>query len=113
MTTQITKTWFDGEKIVTQNIPKADIYKPEQKPTAWVYPEGLDAFQQRQPWTAYGTDGDGRIPLYKSPQQKPWVGLTDKEINYAIETSKNVEGSLVLPYGYARDIEAKLKEKNT
>jgi hypothetical protein len=41
-----------------------------------------------------------------------WVGLTDKEINCVVETSKNVEGSLVLPYGYARDIEAKLKEKN-
>jgi len=53
--------------------------------------------------------------VYKDATQethKPWVGLTDKEINYVIETSKNLEGSLVLPYGYARDIEAKLKEKN-
>ena len=27
MTTRITKTWFDGEKIVTQEIPEADFYK--------------------------------------------------------------------------------------
>ena len=49
-----------------------------------------------------------------TPQEthKPWVGLTDKEINSVMETSKNIEGSLVLPYGYARDIETKLKEKN-
>jgi hypothetical protein len=51
-------------------------------------------------------------PLYTHPQPAAWVGLTDKEINSVIATSKNVEGSLVLPYGYARDIEAKLKEKN-
>jgi hypothetical protein len=29
MTAHITKTWFDGEKIVTQNIPESEIYKPE------------------------------------------------------------------------------------
>jgi hypothetical protein len=46
------------------------------------------------------------------PQPAAWVGLTDKEINSVIATSKNVEGSLVLPYGYAREIETKLKEKN-
>jgi 20S proteasome alpha/beta subunit len=28
MTTHITKTWFDGEKVVTQEIPEADFYKP-------------------------------------------------------------------------------------
>jgi hypothetical protein len=28
MTTHITKTWFDGEKIVTQDIPEADFYRP-------------------------------------------------------------------------------------
>ena len=28
MTTHITKTWFDGEKVVTQDIPEADFYRP-------------------------------------------------------------------------------------
>jgi hypothetical protein len=27
MTTRIIKTWFDGEKIATQEIPEADFYK--------------------------------------------------------------------------------------
>ncbi len=27
MTTRIIKTWFDGEKVVTQEIPEAEIYK--------------------------------------------------------------------------------------
>ncbi len=33
MTTHITKTWFDGEKVVTKEIPESDIYK--QDPMAW------------------------------------------------------------------------------
>jgi hypothetical protein len=35
MTTHITKTWFDGEKVVTQEIPESEIYK--QEPVAWMY----------------------------------------------------------------------------
>jgi len=35
MTTHITKTWFDGEKVVTQEIPESEIYKQEQEPVAW------------------------------------------------------------------------------
>jgi len=29
MTTHITKTWFDGEKVVTQKIPESEVYKQE------------------------------------------------------------------------------------
>ena len=36
----------------------------EQEPVAWVYPEGLEALKSGRPWTAYGSSGDGRIPLY-------------------------------------------------
>jgi len=33
MTTRITKTWFDGEKLVTQEIAEPEVYK--QEPVAW------------------------------------------------------------------------------
>jgi hypothetical protein len=33
MTTHITKTWFDGEKVVTQEIAESEVYK--QEPVAW------------------------------------------------------------------------------
>lgn len=33
MTKHITKTWFDGEKVVTQEIPESEIYK--QEPMVW------------------------------------------------------------------------------
>ena len=29
MTTHMTKTWFDGKNIITQEIPQAEIYKRE------------------------------------------------------------------------------------
>ena len=29
MTTRMTKTWFDGKNIITQEIPEAEIYKRE------------------------------------------------------------------------------------
>jgi hypothetical protein len=29
MTTHITKTWFDGKNIVTQEIPAGEVYKRE------------------------------------------------------------------------------------
>lgn len=29
MTTHITKTWFDGERVVTQEIPESEVYKQE------------------------------------------------------------------------------------
>ena len=38
--------------------------QPEQEPVAWVYQEGLEALKGAKPWTAYGSNGDGRIPLY-------------------------------------------------
>ena len=103
----------------------------KQKPVAWLHrmdnTEGIksngkgvvfiDEYRPH-PFGLVGVDFDESYPITSTPlytsaqQQKPWVGLTDKEINSVMETSKNLEGSLVLPYGYARDIEAKLKEKN-
>ena len=42
----------------------------------------------------------------KPEQKKEWVGLTDEEIDEAHETTMSF-------YGFARAIEAKLREKNT
>ena len=35
MTTHITKTWFDGEKVVTQEIPESEVYKQEPRFKEW------------------------------------------------------------------------------
>ena len=48
-----------------------------------------------------------RIPLYTTPQQRTWVGLTDEEI-YALESATD---TLEFPQT-VRAIEAKLKTLN-
>jgi hypothetical protein len=44
-----------------------------QEPVAWVYPEGLEALKSGRPWTAYGSSGEGRIPLYLNDAVAPRV----------------------------------------
>ena len=47
MTTHITKTWFDGEKLVTQEIPESEVYK--QEPFGYFqYDIRLDAWVQNR-----------------------------------------------------------------
>lgn len=56
MTTHITKTWFDGEKVVTQEMPEADFYKAQPARTGW--PEGLlqDDDRKLSKWLASKPD---------------------------------------------------------
>jgi len=55
-----------------------------------------------------------RIPLYTTPQQRAWVGLTDEEIGMAFRAVFPV-GGVVFTNGateFAQTIERKLKERN-
>jgi len=50
------------------------------------------------------------VPLFKPPQQRTWVGLTDEEI---VSIANEVQVCPDWTKLFARAIEAKLKEKNT
>jgi hypothetical protein len=82
--------------------------QPEQEPVAWIQKDmqcddfDPDSVTCEKP--ARAADGWEWIPLYTTPPQRPWVGLTDDEIQ---ELRKNFA---TLPAIAA--IEAKLKEKN-
>ena len=92
--------------------------QPAQEPVAWRYNGNLHEFDPSD-WATGPV-----IPLYTSPQSKPWVGLTDEDIAEAMTYWSSDEHSA---YGGAeaaageyfdveeswRYIEAKLKEKNT
>ena len=56
------------------------------------------------------TEGYEDVPLYTSPpaQRKPWVGLTQQDIDIAFDDTQEGGGF----DDFARAIEAKLKEKN-
>ncbi len=84
----------------------------ETKPVAWMYKgepwfDGTIWHDQSEVTThkrvAMFKDKNAK-PLYTTPPQREWVGLTDKEIEDCLEMS--IQGT-------CRAIEAKLKEKNT
>jgi hypothetical protein len=81
--------------------------QPAQEPVGEVSRHGRDS-RGRQWHNIYWYDSDVDVPhgtkLYTTPAQRPWVGLTDDEIQ---ELRKNFA---TLPAIAA--IEAKLKEKN-
>jgi len=89
-------------------------YEPleaKDEPVAWMYEVNhahtcLDLFEP--PDDAY--DEGTLYPLYTTPPQRTWVGLTDEEIVLIVaECSASHQHTDI---HFARAIEAKLKEKN-
>ena len=126
---QVTKVWWDGERLMAEPIDPTTIYQePAQQPQRWAvfcqgcrkewsvsYPHpGKDICvdcddKLAPPWSA------GVPPLYPEPEpgvsikaeyeqpaQRTWVGLTDEERDEICLGDESI----------ARAIEAKLKEKN-
>ena len=60
--------------------------------------------------TIYKTAGEDRVPVYTTPPQRQWVGLTPEEVLDLFDIN-NVYGSKWIEF--ARTVEAKLKEKNS
>jgi hypothetical protein len=52
-----------------------------------------------------------KAALAQPAQQRPWVGLTDEDLKPICDEWRIVYGAWM--EDFARDIEAKLKEKNT
>jgi hypothetical protein len=86
-----------------ENLRKAIEEAEKVEPVAVV--DYSDCFTGTVDWTKdnlpHGTK------LYTAPPQRDWLGLTDDEIR-DIHWSQPMD-----EYGYARAIEAKLKEKNS
>jgi hypothetical protein len=82
---------------------RARLSQPESEPVAWTVGGLITDFSRD--FSAYKTKTYTR-PLYTSPPQREWQGLTDEEIREAWFTGE--------PYDKCfRILEAKLKEKNT
>jgi hypothetical protein len=109
---------------LAQKVIKEALAQPEQEPLeywnaveGWVkIDEVREHFDSVGCGTIYKTDGEGREPLYTTPPQRTWVGLTDKEIEAIWEVAMfanygvGAELSNQPFVHYARAIEAKLKE---
>ncbi len=85
----------------------------KQEPVAWMFVNEDGECEQIE----YGPvfDDPGVTPLYTSPPKRQWVGLTDEEIQdlgYLSEKFDASNSEWFDRWGFARAIEAKLKEKN-
>jgi hypothetical protein len=83
---------------------KEALAQPEQEPVVTKNEKGLTLHVG---WD----DLPAGTHLFTSPPQRTWVGLTDVEIEQAIELISMLHGDYATEVAYA--IEAKLKEKNT
>ena len=92
------------------------IYTPPQRkepePVVWMYQDKSThevRFQKHmRGFVDHGATYE--TPLYTTPPQRTWVGLTDEEVTWLCNTAKSHEQTWGM---FVRAIEAKLKEKNT
>jgi hypothetical protein len=84
-----------------------------QEPVAWQFMNGSN-FRKRRPNDFADLDSDGLPywkPLYTNPPQRTFVGMTGEEIDSCFEDHGWSPSEDYYPV--IKDIEAKLKEKNT
>jgi len=79
---------------------KESLTVAEQKPVAWMSDSDVGFYKEE-----FGNYPC--VPLYTAPPRREWVGLTDEEINLIYDRPH------IYFTQYAKDIEAKLREKNT
>jgi hypothetical protein len=119
--TQVSKVWWDGEKLMAKPIPFVEFYKPApvQEPVAWknaalelgielssVGPNGYyDMTPER--WLDWAMAQQPRGKNSLPAAQRQWVGLTDEEIEQEFGFIDELLRDCV------HRTEAKLREKNT
>ena len=74
-----------------------------QEPLAWISTGPATMIHWTSDKPAYGNDW---VPLYTTPPQRTWVGLTDEEIETLIH---RFDGD---PHTLLDEVNARLKEKN-
>jgi hypothetical protein len=99
--------WWQGDYDDTDNPYRED------SPAYWAYAGWQARESELNRWKELA---EYRLKLLtKMPDEKPWVGLTDEEIDEAMDVSPpNLGGEFYYDdvQKIARAIEAKLKEKN-
>lgn len=89
----------DSNCVWTDHHPDCNLAQPAQEPVAWMKSNDTE-------WSISFFEEDGYVPLYTSPPQSTWVGLTDEQrinISYKADGNECVAVELT---------EAKLKELN-
>ena len=86
---------------------EAELAKREQEPVAWMGYSGVGEIIVNKVKMFTWMD----IPLYTSPPRKPWVGLTQDEIE-EIYRGNTRDNGMCSGLSIALEVQLKLKEKN-
>ena len=102
-------------QVLNDENERLGLYKDayaEQEPMAWISTGPARMIHWTSDKPAYGDDW---VPLYTTPPQRKWVGLTKEEIAEfdTWHDTKEEEVGWVNPSEIVAYIEAKLKDKNT
>ena len=96
---------------------KAALAQPAQEPVAWAIYDKRGGSKSLHWPENHCPDGDATkfdaVPLYTTPPQREWVGLTDEERSKIWGGIIKYAPSEMRIKDFAQAIEAKLKEKNT
>jgi hypothetical protein len=103
------------EWIATEKAIKEALAQPEQEPVAWRYRWSVEGGNWVWNYATYiERQKDDRCePLYTTPPQRTWVGLTYEDMTKLQKDLYDAKGESVLPTTFAMAVESKLKEKNT
>ena len=82
---------------------KEALAQPENEPVAWISTGTARMIHWTADKPAYGDDW---VPLYTTPPQRKWVGLTEDEVNDLYNEGMGIHATI-------EATEAKLEEKNT
>ncbi len=120
---RVIKTWNERceehpdhqERIISERMIQARMQEEidelrqalEQEPVAWIS-EGGDVSRSKRYMDEMGFKCN---PLYTAPLKKEWVGLTDDEVAQAMYRAYAIITG-PMQFRFAKEIEAKLKEKN-
>ncbi len=110
-----------GWRVVPKVAPPTAQPAPVQEPVAWAHKEGLEKINDFFVASIYARGGfDDAVPLYTTPPaaQRQWVGLTDEEILAANYPDGEENGPTISAPNFeldcfAKQVEAKLRSKNT
>jgi hypothetical protein len=92
------------------SLIEAELAKPEQEPVAWMYKGNFHDFDPSE----WASPEFVVTPLFTAPPKREWVGLTDDEIDaHAQQNSFTPYKAPEWFVEVSRDIEAKLRERNT
>jgi hypothetical protein len=108
MALEVNKSMKDVLKQVNELIAENKALKE-----ALAQPEPFGYFKAEPfGWTDCAETDEGAVALYQAPPERTWVGLTDDEVAQAMYRADAIFTG-PMQFKFAKEIEAKLKEKNT